>query len=124
MIRTNTITRNQIKGEVMTDQEIFDAVVTHARKQQARSVSHHGDCCYRGNNGLRCFAGCLIADEDYDPSMEGSNCMLLPPIIKLTQNTGLVRSLQTIHDKYGVEYWESRFKALAIANGLEYREMV
>jgi hypothetical protein len=58
-----------------TDQEVFDQVANHLLTQNKRSVSATDNtlCVYRSPDGLKCAAGCLIADDEYDPRMEGSN---------------------------------------------------
>ena len=55
----------------MTEQEIFDTVLTHLREQGEAATSAGGSCRYRGANGTACAVGCLIPDELYDPLIEG-----------------------------------------------------
>lgn len=57
----------------MTNQEIFDKVVTHLLTQNKRSTAFSGSCQYRGQNGAMCAVGCLITDEVYDSKFEGWN---------------------------------------------------
>ena len=53
-------------------QEIFDKVAAHLLKQGR--PAREEDCCrYRTTDGLSCAVGCLIPDELYSPSFEGSN---------------------------------------------------
>lgn len=55
-------------------QSLFDRVVEHLYKQGRQAMSAAaGGCAYRGDNGLKCAVGCLIADEHYDPRMEGGS---------------------------------------------------
>jgi hypothetical protein len=56
----------------MTNQEVFDTVVTHLLAQGVKSESETG-CMYRGPHNLKCAVGCLIPDELYDSIIEGSN---------------------------------------------------
>lgn len=48
-----------------TAQELFDTVVTHLRKQNAKSEFYYEDgrlpsCVYRTEAGLSCAVGCLM----------------------------------------------------------------
>ena len=105
----------------MTNQEVFDKVVAHARQQGCKSmiedVLHPEEapiCAYRGENNTKCFAGILIPDEDYRKSYEGKVSMAVFHEIGITDMDGfLVRDLQIIHDKFDVEEWEGKFKKLA-----------
>ena len=69
----------------MTNQQIFDRVLTHLRAQgEAAAVAYFSDpdnsnvsydCRYRltkdDGRKLMCAAGCLIPDDKYDPKLEG-----------------------------------------------------
>lgn len=118
----------------MTNQETFDIVLAHARKQQSKSMAlftHRADyetCAYRGNDGKMCFVGVLIPDSEYDVSLEGEAiCVQGNAVSRLAlrlgySDIGFLRRLQGIHDCYGVEQWESRFKLLANEHDLIYQE--
>jgi hypothetical protein len=54
-----------------TLQSIFDRVADHFLAMSGPAQNHKGDCCYRTDDGNRCFVGALIRDEDYNPSIEG-----------------------------------------------------
>jgi hypothetical protein len=57
----------------LTKQQIFDKVATHLMAQGQRSAREYSsECLYRGEGGLRCAVGFLIADEHYDERFEGS----------------------------------------------------
>lgn len=110
-----------------TAQQVFDQVVTHLREQGQRSLGSGGDCSYRGNFGLMCAAGCLIADAEYDSyfdtacdtswerHVERGN---FPP-----DHRDLIKSLQVIHDETDPEDWERDFKDLARYESLVYKPM-
>jgi hypothetical protein len=114
----------------MTNQEVFDKVVAHARQQGCKSlmenVLHPEEgplCAYRGKNGTKCFAGIFIPDEDYQKSYEKKVSMAVFHAIGITDmDEFLVRDLQIIHDKYDVEEWEGRFQVLARNWELVYKE--
>ena len=65
----------------MTNQEIYDDVLAHLRKQGKAAVNTGGDCQYRGASGTSCAVGCLIPDELYDPLIEGLSVV---PLVKAT----------------------------------------
>ena len=95
----------------MTPQEIFDTVVRHLYAQGEQAVTAYGACRYRTRTGLKCAVGCLIADEDYQESMEGNLSVLLahytnkPSIAALVQHYYLLADLQLAHDSD--ENWAS-----------------
>jgi hypothetical protein len=58
-----------------TLQEVFNIVSAHLLTQVKRSMvclhnDQHESCAYRGKNGMKCAAGILIPDDQYDISME------------------------------------------------------
>ena len=84
-------------------QEIFDHVVKHLKNQGGQSVARretmtHEECAYRGTGGRMCAVGCLIADDEYEPDMEGKGVdrIVLPP--RLANHIFLLRELQLLHD--------------------------
>lgn len=58
-----------------TAQQVFTQVATHLLTQKERSfvIDDRGEelCAYRGDNGLKCAAGCLISNDEYNPIMDG-----------------------------------------------------
>lgn len=52
-----------------TLQELFNIVSLHLLNQGQKSA-HETLCMYRGPNGMKCAAGVLIPDNEYNPSME------------------------------------------------------
>lgn len=57
--------------EPMTSQDIFETMARHLLSQNEQSKNSSGDCRYRGDCGLMCAVGVLIADEHYSETMEG-----------------------------------------------------
>lgn len=112
----------------MNNQLTFDLVVAHARKQGCKATNGKSEdgldyCMYRAAGGLKCFAGCLITDEQYHPSLEDQTAMS-PEIRAILETNGhdphFVQRLQTIHDRRPVNSWESAFEHLAQDFGLTY----
>ena len=89
----------------MTNQEIFDFVKNYLSEQGRKSV-YGTDCAYRGPDGTKCAAGCLIKDELYSEDMEGKSCdytKIFNAIVKSIKPTDkdaffLIRDLQIAHD--------------------------
>lgn len=105
-----------------TEQEVFDQVVEHLLKQRAQS-RHATDCAYRGDGGLKCAAGCLIADDEYSEELEGLGWAVLvrnrPNFPK--RHSGLIQGLQAIHDTRPPMCWSFYLQELAREYGLIYR---
>lgn len=83
-------------------QAVYDQVVTHMLTQKAQSLSATNTCAYRGSNGLMCAAGCLIADDEYDPSMDSADGKDWIGVISdygiTDAHASLIETLQSIHD--------------------------
>lgn len=129
----------------MTDQEILDRVYPHLLTQRRKSLRKIGfddeGCAYRGEDGCSCAIGCLIPDDMYDPEIEGCgidiNFYLYGYVLFESQERmawieyrlGLLDSLpllsllQTVHDGYSVNEWESRLRSVADEFGLTVPEI-
>jgi hypothetical protein len=111
-------------------QQTYDTVLAHLLAQGKRASTDSG-CKYRTSDGLKCAAGCLIPDEQYQPAMEGclirsyghltrgpaSDCLA-----RLGHDLPLVADLQWLHDKFfGVgnneRFWTQAHE-IAVAHGL------
>lgn len=104
----------------MNEQEIFDTVVNHLRKQNKKSDDNAGSL-YRSSKGLKCAVGCLIYDEEYKPEMEGYAVGILANnhIPRFRPYISLLRRLQKIHDGMRVEEWECGLKDVGTAFELD-----
>lgn len=105
----------------MTNQETFDTVVAHLRKQGCRAGIKNA-CLYRDGD-RKCAAGCLIPDDKYRPDMEGKSVYQTPVcqvLHELRHNIELVADLQTVHDRYDIFDWEINFKDIANKWMLKY----
>lgn len=108
-----------------SSQEVFDQVKNHLLKQGAKSVnrvSGYGDlCAYRGRNGLKCAAGCLIGDDEYTESMECNTWRdLAANGIVPHFHMALIHKLQKIHDEEDLVDWAVALESLAKDFGLKY----
>lgn len=114
----------------MNTQEIFDTVANHLLTQNARAMRDNvGGCAYRGKDGLTCAVGCLIADEFYDPALEGEGVSADEVVQALNESLGmpigdreqdLLGHLQRIHDNEQVENWPKELKYIAQRFDLKY----
>lgn len=123
----------QGKGETMTKQETFTTVVNALRKQGEKSqpTEGHGSlCCQyhmeKDGKVLKCAAGWLIPDDQYDFRFEGDTVRVDPSenelselLFELGHDLDLVESLQSIHDCNPVECWEGCWRSLAEKHGLK-----
>lgn len=105
--------------QVLTLQQMFDKVVTHLRKQGERAMNG-AVCAYRGVGNTQCAVGCLIPDEIYDPKMEGRGvyglCDDFPAVRALLPTVAhqtLALDLQSVHDSFAAQSWESALKRIA-----------
>lgn len=83
-----------------TPLELFDYCSQKIVEQNARSTNGRM-CLYRGPNGLKCGAGFVITDEQYNPKMETK----VFSIVNTDYNLGFspaqvyaIREVQRIHD--------------------------
>ena len=101
----------------MNNQEAFDIMVNHLRKQNKKAVKIDIDgttkCVYRGSNGLKCAIGCLIPDDEYSPLIErkGVRSLVIPTLRNLDRE--FLAEMQETHDFYSPEDWEKRFRYIA-----------
>lgn len=110
-----------------TEQEVFDQVVNHLKKQKVRCVDDHQFCSYRDSKGLKCAAGCLIGDDEYIPEFEKHSWHILVTDGKVPAcHAGLIAELQTVHDvfspisldSYGS--WKTGLAKCAKSRGLKF----
>lgn len=101
-----------------TAQEVYDQVKNHLLNQNAKSTDYKGNCKYRGDDGFKCAAGCLMSDEEYEPEFDealGVSWICLSERRKAPkEHSDLIQALQTIHDKSEVHEWPSKLTELAL----------
>lgn len=106
-----------------TEQEVFDQVVQHLREQGLQSKNENG-CAYRGDGGLMCAAGCLIADDEYTSYMDNNDddstwTQLVIDHVVPEEHSELIQRLQEVHDG-NVDKWESGLEKVALSHNLVY----
>ena len=94
----------------MTNQEIFNHVVTHLREQGQPAVSTDGLCSYRTPDGLSCAVGCLIDEDEYQEEMDANGYQLGKLLRAFGEfrhfgqaNLALLVELQRAHDNWFVD---------------------
>lgn len=107
-----------------TEQEVFDQVARHLLEQGCRSIED-GLCAYRTRWGHKCAAGCLIADDEYNPEYNYMAWMSmvargLAPDVHLD----LIQRLQNIHDERPHGRWYAELQDLADDLGLNMPTMM
>jgi hypothetical protein len=110
--------------EQATAQEVFDQVAKHMLTQKAQCALEDGVCAYRGNDGLKCAAGCLISDEEIETYWN-----VLPWISLINRGIApdkhrrLISELQAIHDSpyfNPKEDWQRELRNIAGRHELSY----
>ena len=112
----------------MTEQEVFDQVVAHLRKQGYRkSVDSTGNCAYRGNHGQMCAVACLLPNELSRTDLESRSASWVCRQFTTEEwpasaHPDLLTKLQRIHDGHmeNQTITEFNFKGLAKDFGLTY----
>lgn len=109
--------------EKATKQEIFDQVSEHLLMQMKKSETNDKiSCLYRGLDGLKCAAGCLIADDEYFKIMEWNEWnTLVEQHLVPNYHKELIQELQNIHDNYNVCNWKNTLRNFSIENNLEWK---
>lgn len=84
------------------NQQVFDYALRKIREQGKPAVDGSVNCMYRTDDGLRCVAGCLIPDEEYDSKMEGVQVASGGRIQRWFKKHGfdleLISAMQNAHD--------------------------
>jgi hypothetical protein len=97
-----------------TAQEVFEQAATHLLTQKKKSLDGIVRCMYKSADGLKCAAGCFIADDEYDPSFETKTWVgLVKNAAVPGTHSELIKQLQIIHDTTFVEDWKEELKLLS-----------
>jgi hypothetical protein len=130
---------------------IFERCITHLLAQGRRSMvqlaSDHASrkkeaCAYRGDDGLMCAVGCLIADEFYDAASMESKSFDANSVRHALRKSGveldirwyvgpycysmrsLLEKLQRLHDTVGPADWRGAANYVADRSGLTEEQAV
>lgn len=118
-----TITLATLKDA--TAQQVFDQVVAHMIKQGERSIHLGSMCLYRSPTGLKCAAGCLIADDEYQDYFDdgcdkggGNWSNMVFNQSAPDHHKNLIITLQSAHDHNGkIETVLQRMREIGASNG-------
>ena len=102
-----------------TAQQVFDQAAWHLLTQGDKSLNASCDCAYRGEGGLKCAAGCFIADDEHNAEFEGKRWdFLVEEELIPSAHCDFIQHLQAIHDNEPVEDWADELRRLAERSGL------
>lgn len=107
-----------------TAQEVFDQVVNHLLTQNQACMSYCNNvytCSYKNDEGLKCAAGCFVADEDYHCMMEGKSWKSLVEMgLAPEAHQTSISSYQKLHDEYSPEQWKNLLEEYAKMHALDF----
>jgi len=105
--------------EQATEQEIINQVSENLVRQNEKCVDENGLCVFRGKNNMKCAAGHLISDKEFDNLIQidgiSNNSGWLALICKGVapkKHGRLIICLQQIHDTSPKERWGENFKRM------------
>jgi hypothetical protein len=99
----------------MTKSDVFYFVIAHLRAQGVQAKNEIGSCSYRTPEGLKCAAGCLIPDDEYNPEFEGSSwATIASHFPQYEEYRDMITDLQLLHDGCYQGFDSLRF-SLAVA---------
>lgn len=112
-------------SEITNDYEAFSFVKEMLFEQGYKSVAEDLGCQYRGEEGMKCAVGWLIADELYESFLEdkrADSALVLSKVRESCPNWGMTPQsitmlglLQDIHDDIEVDSWLPVFEGYASA---------
>ena len=107
-----------------TAQEVFDQITQHLLQQGKAAISSTGACWYRvevHGEVLKCAAGCLIADDEYDESWENTDWpSLVADKFAPDSHERLIYRMQGIHDCRSPGKWVRSFHEIAAEFSLTF----
>lgn len=102
-------------------QGVFDQVKAHLLNQMEQSKIPT-KCLYRGPEDMKCAAGCLMSDEEYESAFERNgdwNALVAKGCVPATHKK-LIKSLQIVHDFSNPVFWVDELKQVAEQYNLNY----
>ncbi len=104
-----------------TAQEVFVHVATHL-VNQGKVCGDVSGCKYRVGK-LKCAAGCLISDSEYEPGMDkGANdwpTLIGRGLVQSTTHDKLIIDLQNVHDQYQPSAWKTELEMVGAEHNLD-----
>jgi hypothetical protein len=107
-------------------QEIFDKVVRHLLRQNAKSLDADDECQYRAANGRKCAIGALVPARLYRASLEGTSVLGLkehsPKLFSFLggkRNGLFLQQLQVIHDDHEPKLWRELLAEFGVKYSLK-----
>ncbi len=101
--------------EQFSGREVFEYIKKHLLTQGRKATDPTGRCVYRvqakDGETLKCAAGCIISDDEYNPSMEKSSwrslvsCKGFSPVPIPSAHSVIINGLQVIHDQTDPQFW-------------------
>ena len=107
-----------------TEQEVFDYVAHHMLTQNEKStLGGDNRCVYRNFNHLKCAAGCLISDYEYQGKFEGMSWEeLIAQGLVPSDHKALIMNLQQVHDDFEVSKWRDQLNKVADEFSLKFNQ--
>lgn len=97
----------------MTKAEVFYFVIDHLRKQGVQAKNEALAFAFTSSStpeGLKCAAGCLIPDDQYNSEFEGSCwATIAPNFPQYEKFKWMITDLQLLHDSCYYEFTLPRF---------------
>lgn len=109
-------------------QDVFDFIATHLLTQNKKALltpyfeGQKPACAYRAKDGSKCAVGCLLADDEYRPGLEGNPVGDIAYALDLTLDPTLdvmLSDLQLLHDENEPEAWPEGLKRISDKFGLQ-----
>jgi hypothetical protein len=89
-----------------TSIEVFEYIKAHLLDQMKKSM-YDGVCQYRSPEGLKCAAGFLMGDDEYNPKWENRPWLTLAHRGAVpTAHSRLIHEMQYIHDVISPHEWK------------------
>jgi hypothetical protein len=88
-----------------TPQQVFEQVAIHLLTQNAKSINQDYHCLYKNENGLKCAAGSLIHDDEYNNDFEDKQWSYVSINMGIRNHVDLITDLQNIHDSNQPNEW-------------------
>lgn len=114
-----------------TEQQVFDQIANHLLTQKEKCfASEKNRICQYHSGNLRCAAGCLISEEEYEinSTMAGTSYFegnqwdwLVEEHGVPSDHQNLIVELQNVHDDTEPQDWKEQLKEIAFSWGLDFK---